>query len=114
MSDPGPDAATTDGMVEQSIAGRDTSIVWDLVEQVEAAFRAECAANTGAEMLDLAEKTNAILRTAWPFVLYEMRRLRGPMHAVYCKESVDEICAKMQAGPAISCAPWPFGLFWGP
>ena len=72
----GADAATTDGVVEQSIAGRDTSLVWMLVDQVEEAFREECAAVTGAEMLDRAEKTNAILRTAWPFVLHELRQLR--------------------------------------
>lgn len=73
----GPDISTTEGMVAQSLAGQEPSLVWDLVDQVEQAFRDECAALTGAEMIERSEKTNAILRTAWPFVLHGLRKPKG-------------------------------------
>lgn len=57
------------GNIAQSIAGRDDSILWVLIDEIEIAFAAEAASVSGKEMLERIEVTNAALRTAWPFVL---------------------------------------------
>ena len=61
--------------VEQSTAGSG-DILWILVDEVEAAFKAEAGALSTPVMLDRAEVTNATLRTAWPFALKALRERR--------------------------------------
>lgn len=45
-----------------------TELTKELVEAVEAAFRAECGVG-GVEIIELESQTNACLRAAWPFVM---------------------------------------------
>ena len=63
------------GHIEQSVAGSG-DILWMLVDEVEAAFKAEAGALSTTVMLDRAEVTNATLRTAWPFALKALRERR--------------------------------------
>ena len=62
--------------VDQAIAGRPHDLVWTMVDEVERAFTREAGSMSGAEMLENAEITNALLRTAWPFVLKALEGVR--------------------------------------
>ena len=62
--------------VDQAIGGRTNDLIWTMVDEVERAFTREAGSMSGAEMLENAEITNALLRTAWPFVLKAIEGVR--------------------------------------